>query len=153
MAKFVFQLETVLRHRQRVEHDWQRAVAIAQREKASVQNEIRLLDESVRAALADLRANHLTGTLDLSFLAAHRRFMMVMQKQGLSLMATLADRRKRVEAVQAGLAEATKQKKILVKLKERQQERWAAALAKREMAAADEVAMQMSYSADAEGSP
>jgi flagellar export protein FliJ len=50
-----------------------------------------------------------------------------------------------VDAAQAALAEAAKQRKIIEKLKEKSFERWRAEQARKEMMEADEIAMQMSY--------
>jgi flagellar FliJ protein len=145
MASFVFQLQTVLQHRERVEHDRQRELAAATAGHAAVAGEIRRLDEAVKAALADLRGNHLVGVVNLPFLTAHRRFMLSMQRQGVQLMGKLQQEQMKVAAAQALLAEATKDRKIMEKLRERQLERWKAAANARERADADEVAMQMSF--------
>ena len=145
MAKFVFQLHAVLRHREIVEQEKQRAFAAAAAAVTAAKGELKRLDESVQQALADLRANHLTGSLDLSFLAAHRRFMLAMQRQGLVLMQKLQEAQKKVDAAQAELAEAAKQRKIIEKLRERQLARWAAEVNRKEAAQLDEVATQMTY--------
>lgn len=145
MAKFHFPLDGVLRHREMVEQEKHRAFSVARAEKEKIQVEVRALDEAVRRALADLRANHLTGPLDLAFLAAHRRFMLSMQRQGLTLLERLQEAQKKADAAQVELAEAAKQKKLLEKLRERQQTRWAEATEKKELADLDEVAMQMSF--------
>ncbi len=123
MAQFVFKLQVVLRHREIVEQEKQRVFALARAEKDRIQQEIRTLDEAVRKALVDLRGNHLTGVLDLSFLAAHRRFMLSMQRQGLSLMEKFVEAQKKMEAARLELMEAAKQKKLLEKLSERHRER------------------------------
>jgi flagellar FliJ protein len=145
MPKFVFQLQGVLRHREMVEQQKQRAFALAHAERAAAQAKLKKLDESVQQALADLRANHLTGTLDLSFLAAHRRFMLAMQRQGITLMQKVQEAQKKVDAAQAELAEAAKQRKVIEKLRERQHDRWTQDAVRREMTQLDEVATQMSY--------
>lgn len=145
MAKFVFQLQGILRHREMVEDEKQRAFALAQSEKAAAQAELKELDETVQQALADLRANHLTGSLDLSFLAAHRRFMLAMQRQGLVLMQKSQEAQKKVDIAQIALAEAAKQRKVMEKLRERQQARWAEEIARKEAAQLDEVATQITY--------
>src|SRR2546430_2230675 len=103
MAAFVFKLHGVLRHREMIEQEKQRAFALAQAERAAAQVEIKRLDETVQQALADLRANHLTGSLDLSFLAAHRRFMLAMQRQGLVLMQKLQAAQKKGDAAKPSL--------------------------------------------------
>jgi flagellar FliJ protein len=147
MAKFDFQLEGVLRHRERVEHERQRDCAVAQAQRTKAHDALKNLDERVQLAAKDLRDNHLIGEIDLSFLAAHRRFMQAMQRQGLALMQEYQLAGKKVAVAQAALAEAAKQRKILEKLRERQKTRWALALAKKELEQLDEVAMQMTYQA------
>jgi flagellar protein FliJ len=145
MAKFVFQLEGVLHHRENVERQRQRELALALAERAMVEDQIRRLDEKAKAATADLRANHLIGKIDLLFLAAHRRFMLAVQRQGSMLVARLRGHQKLVDAAQAALSEAMKQKKLLTKLRERQERRWAEGISRKEIADLDEVATQMSY--------
>ncbi len=150
MAKFVFQLQGVLRHRELIEQNRQRDLATAAAAHAVVLAELRALDDTVGKAVADLRQNHLTGTLDLSFLAAHRRFVLAMQRKGLEQMQQLAEAQKKVDIARGALAEAAKQKKIIEKLREKQHTEWASVLAKKELADLDEVAMQMAASGNAE---
>ncbi len=145
MAKFVFHLEGVLHHRENVERQRQRELALALAERAMVEDQIRRLDDKAKTAMADLRANHLIGKIDLLFLQSHRRFMMAVQRQGSMLVARLRGHQKLVDAAQAALSEAMKQKKLLTKLRERQQSRWAEGISRKEIADLDEVATQMSY--------
>jgi flagellar FliJ protein len=145
MAKFVFQLQGVLRFRENIERKRQRDLGIALGERVMVEDQIRRLDEKAKSAMADLRANHLIGKIDLVFLAAHRRFMMAVQRQGTVLLEQLRSRQKSVDIAQAALAEAIKQKKMLSKLRERQQDRWLEAINRKEIADLDDVATQMSY--------
>ena len=144
MAKFIFKLEAVLRQRDLVEQQCQREMAVAQGELVLVQAELKRLDDVVKTAVNDLRQNQLVGVLNLSFLAAHRRFMMAMQKQGLLQLQRVDTAKEKVAGVRVKLAEAAKQKKIIEKLRERQHAAWLAEGARREMADLDEIAMQMS---------
>ena len=70
---------------------------------------------------------------------------MAVQRQGTMLLEQLRARQKSVDAAQAALAEAMKQKKMLAKLRERQQGRWLDAINRKEIADLDDVATQMSY--------
>jgi flagellar FliJ protein len=151
MAKFNFKLHAVLRQRELVEQECQREFAIAQAEKARQLAELKRLDDTVRLALADLRQNQLVGQLNLSFLAAHRRFMFSMQREGVLQLQRVEEAGKKAEAARLKLAEASKQKKIIEKLREKQQATWAEALARKETAAMDEIAMQMSSMTIREG--
>ena len=145
MAKFVFKFDGVLRQREHVETQRQRELAIVQQEMTTLQIQLRALNESVQASTADLRDNHLTGRLDLNFLAAHRRFTLAMTRKGAALVQQIAAVQKRVDVAQAALAEAAKQRKIMEKLRERALERWKEDAARKEMMETDEIAMQMGY--------
>jgi len=144
MAKFNFKLHAVLRQRELIEQECQRDFAIAQAAYAREQAELKRLDEIVRAATVDLRENRLVGPINLSFLAAHRRFMADMQRQGVAQIQKVEMARRKVEEVRIRLNEASKQRKIIEKLKEKQLAAWSEATAKKETAAMDEIAMQMS---------
>jgi len=151
MAQFHFQLEAVLRHRERLEKDCQRDVAVAQAEMGRIQSELRALNHQVQTTTADVRQNHLTGRLDLSFLAAHRRYVLGMQRRAMGLVQKAAQQQRVVEEAQKKLAEAMKQRKVLEKLRERQHRRWAEGLARGEARELDEVITQMSFRASTGG--
>jgi flagellar protein FliJ len=144
MAKFDFKLHAVLRQRELVEQGCQRDFAVALAEKVRQQSELKRLEDTVSLALADLRQNQLVGALNLSFLAAHRRFMFAMQREGALQLQRVEVAGKTAEAARLKLAEASKQKKILEKLRDKQHAAWAEAIARKETAAMDEIAMQMS---------
>jgi flagellar protein FliJ len=145
VAKFVFKFDGVLRQREHVETQRQRELAIIQQEMTRLQNELRQLNESVHGSTDDLRNNHLTGRLDLTFIAAHRRFMLAMQRKGTALVQQIAGVQKRVDVAQAALAEAAKQRKIMEKLREKSFERWRTDLTRKEMMETDEIAMQIGF--------
>jgi flagellar FliJ protein len=145
MAKFVFKFDGVLRQREHVETQRQRELAVVQQEMTQLQIELRALNDSVRGSTDDLRNNHLTGRLDLNFLAAHRRFMLAMQRKGDGIAQRIATVQKRIDEAQSALAEAAKQRKIMEKLREKAFDRWKADLARKEMTETDEIAMQMGY--------
>lgn len=145
MARFVFQLEGVLRQRKLVEQDRQRDLAAVLGQLTALQNELKALDASVQATSGDVRANHLTGPLDMSFLAAHRRYLLATQRKAMTLVQQMAEVQKHVDAARGRLAEAAKQRKIIEKLRERQHERWLAEQNRKEMLAADEAATQFAF--------
>jgi flagellar FliJ protein len=143
MAQFTFKLRAVLSQREMIEQGRQRELAVVEADRVAVQLELKRLDDTVRAAVADLRENQLTGKLNLSFLAAHRRFILATQRQGVLLLQKLDAAQQKVDAARAELAEAAKQRRIIEKLRERQQAAWTEAINKKETAALDEIAMQM----------
>ena len=145
MARFVFSLQSLLAHRERVEQERQRDAAVAGAELVAAQSGLLKVETDVRDALDDLRANHLTGKIDLNFLAAHRRFMLAMQRQQAAWAERVRVAQAKADAAQRLLAEAAKQRKAIDTLREQQQAAWSQDQSRREAAALDEVAMQMAY--------
>jgi flagellar protein FliJ len=140
MPKFVFQLDAVLRHRKMLEDERMRELGVAQTEMAKLQAELRAMDETAQSVSDDVRTNRLTGTLDMAFLAAHRRYVLAMQRKALALAQRMAAQQQVVDAARAKFAEAAKQRKIIEKLKERQQE---AEQSRKELESLGEVNMQL----------
>ena len=145
MPKFVFQLEGALRQRKQLERMKQREMAVVQAEMNKLQDQLRALEGTVQTATADVRGNRLTGVLDMSFLAAHRRFMIATQRQSMELVQKMALVQRQLDEARLAVAEAAKQRKVIEKLREKQFERWKAERSKKELAELDEVSMQLSY--------
>ena len=145
MARFVFNLEGVLQQRKHIEQERQRELAAKQSALVELQHVLQNLEQSVASTNEDVRKNRLTGRLDMPFLAAHRRFLVGMQKQALGIMQRITLAQRAVDEARAHLAEAAKQRKIIEKLREQQFERWKAEQAKRELAQLDEIGMQLAY--------
>ena len=118
--------------------------------QSDCESELRRLNESVQETNDDLRRNHLTGVLDMSFLSAHRRFMNAMHRQSIGIQQKLAQARQRVIEAHTVLAEAAKQRKVMEKLREKHYERWRAELAAKEFRELDEIGVQLAVNALAE---
>lgn len=146
MARFVFKLEALLEARQRAEKDRQRELAERAAVVVECEQQLKNLDTQVKTATDDVRENHLTGKLDLNFLAAHRRFLGAMQRSAMDVVQKLANASKRVDEARVVLVEAAKQRKVIEKLREKQLERWKAEQARRELADLDEVGGQIAFS-------
>ncbi len=143
MAKFDFPLEAVLRQRKLVEEQKQRSLAAVQAEMGALEAELRSMDATVLESLADLRDNRLVGKLDLSFLAAHRRYSLAMQRRALGLAERMAATKLRLDDARRALGEAARDRKMMEKLRERRKEAWASELARNETAQLDEVGIQI----------
>ncbi|QOV89908.1 flagellar export protein FliJ [Humisphaera borealis] len=143
MAQFKFSLQAVLRQRELIEQDRQRALAAVQRVYNELEAELHRMDEAARAATQDLRDNHLIGSISVEYLAAHRRFTLAMQRKALNHAGRMSDVKKKVEAARAALIEAAKDRKAMEKLRDRRQEDWTEDQNRREAAATDEVAQQI----------
>lgn len=145
MPRFKFQLEGVLEHRKNIEQEKQRALAAVLAEMQRLKHELTDLDQMARSAIADLRENRLTGALDMSFLAAHRRFSGSVQRRAIALAQKMALVQRQIDQARAALAEAAKQRKIIEKLRERQLERWQAQQHRQEMEELDDIGMQLAF--------
>jgi len=145
MPRFKFQLEGVLEHRKNIEEEKQRALAAVLSEMQRLRNDLADLDQVARGAVADLRQNRLTGPLDMSFLAAHRRFTGSVQRKALAIAQKMALVQRQIDEARASLAEAAKQRKIIEKLRERQLERWQSLQHRQEMDELDDIGMQLAF--------
>jgi flagellar FliJ protein len=145
MARFVFQLDGVLRQRKLAEEQKQRDLAVVEAEMTALEAQLRELDQSVQSTTADVRTNHLIGRLDLNFLAAHRRYIAATQRKALDLAERMAAVRVRLDAARKALAEAARERKIIEKLREKREAEWKAAQARKEMAALDEIGTRIGY--------
>jgi flagellar protein FliJ len=154
MAKFVFQLEGVLRHRTNIEHQRKRELAVIQSQMTALDAELRALDLSVRSSETDLRTNRLLGKIDTAFLGAYRRYSIAMQRKAMGIAQKMGAIQVQIDQAKKNLAEAAKRKKVLEKLRERQLERWREQAARRDAAEMDEIGSQIGFdlSASADGS-
>ena len=143
MAKFVFKLAGVLRHRKMLEQQKLRNYAQVSARLRGLEDELKSLNEQMTATNDDIRQNHLTGPLDISFITAHRRFLLGMQSKGLQIVQEMAKVGREVETARLALVEATKEVKVLEKLREKQEQRWREEVSRKELAEMDEVGMQL----------
>ncbi len=145
MPRFKFQLAGVLEHRKNIEEEKQRALAAVLSEMQRLKNELVELDQVARGAVADLRQNRLTGHLDMSFLAAHRRFTGSVQRKALAIAQKMALVQRQIDDARAALAAAAKDRKIIEKLRERQLERWQLQQHRQEADELDDIGMQLAF--------
>lgn len=144
MARFIFRLEALLRQRRLIEEQRQTEMAAAQREVTRIETELRRINESRESVAAQMRSNHLVGRLNLSLIAAHRRFGTSLARQIAALNAERVQHQATLDAARLALVEAARERKTVEKLKEQQFARWQEDQARRELADSDEVGMQLS---------
>src|SRR3954467_15299926 len=123
MPQFRFKLKSVLRHREIIEQSKQRDYALALGKLKELQDQLAALNLSMQTTNDDIRQNHLVGRLDVSFITAHRRFLMGMQRKAIEVVSAIAAAQKQADVARIALAEAAKQRKILEKLRDTQQGR------------------------------
>ncbi len=145
MARFNFELDGVLRQRKNVEHLAQKALAEAVRAMSELTDKLRRLDESVKQVSEDVRAHHLLGEIDVNFIAAHRRYLLGMERAAMDLARQIAEAQGKVQRAQSQLIESAKERKTMEKLRDKQFERWMSEQTKRENADLDEAGMQIAF--------
>ncbi len=138
MPTFVFKLGGVLNLRIRTEQQAQRAFAERQTEVNRVTDELRQLNTDLQDAADELRTHHLLGSVNVSYLAAHRRFTADVARRGSDLMTKIAMAERSAREAQARLAEAAKQRKILEILRDKHYARWRADEIRRDVAQSDD---------------
>jgi flagellar FliJ protein len=153
MPSFHFKLSGVLEHRKNIEEEKQRALASILAQMQRLKTELSDLDHLAAAAVSDLRDNRLTGHLDLSFLAAHRRFTGSVQRRALAIAQKMALVQREIDQARASLAEAAKQRKIVEKLRERQLQRWQDQQKRQEAEELDDIGMQLAFRQLGESQP
>src|SRR4051812_21313032 len=121
MARFVFKLDGVLRHRKNIEQGRQREVAEIVAQMTALEAQLAALDADVRATNDDVRQNRLTGSVDVQFLVAHRRYLGATQRRAMELAERMAAVRIKLDEARRNLAEAAKDRKIIEKLRETQE--------------------------------
>ncbi len=143
MARFLFHLDGLLRHRKSQERERQRDVAVIAAEMSVLQAELGSLNGTLQQTLDDLRSNHLVGRLDLQFLAAHRRYILSVQRKTGSIAQKMALVQKQIDNARAQLIEAARQRKMLEKLREKHHQEWVARQNHSEFLEADDIGTRL----------
>jgi flagellar FliJ protein len=139
MARFVFELEALLRVRVREEQERQGAVAVLERERLDIEARIRRYQQQMtgeRREIADRMRGGAVSMRDVSRQAGVASALhMRAQREAISL----AGIHKRLDAARAALLQASKRRKAVEKLKERRYERWRSEQDRRESIELDEL--------------
>lgn len=142
MSRFVFKLEGVLKHRQRLEQQLQTQVA----QKCHHQQRLRQDLDGVVHSLAQLQTElrrRLVGRLDAQWLAAQQRYCQSIQHRAAKLQAELAALETDIAAVRQALVDAARQRKAVQTLRQRQQQQWADQQRRHENREHDEAASRL----------
>lgn len=140
MARFVFQLEPLLKARKAVEQRKQLAVAELERERRTLEDRLRAQQESITAGKHALRVS-LIGSLEVHALRSHAASTMRVMKDAQRMVIELAGVHKRLENARAELIEATKQRRAVELIREQRYEAWKRVQEKAETNAMDELAV------------
>lgn len=148
MARFRFTLQAVLQHREMIEEQKQRAVAVLEAERVRLEGVIRGYQEGIGREKHDMRAALARGDIPAARMQSGASVRLAAAAQRAVL--ELAGVHRRLEAARAELLEATKRKKAVARLKERRLEEWKTQQARLELAAVDELAVMAAARKDTE---
>lgn len=117
MKKFVFALQPVLEHRKRIEDQKQQTMALRQRAWDDAKRELDRLHEEFRANARDLREHH--GQFDVEELRMRYAHLQFLDRTIDAQIKILAERQVALERARKDLVAASKDRKVVDKLKER----------------------------------
>lgn len=120
MRRFVFALEAVLGVRERAEERRRETMLARRRELETARAEVKRLDAEYRAHADVLRGQH--RSLDAGDLRLHYAHVEYLDRQITAQMRTVADRAAAFERARIELLTASKERKVVEKLKERRRD-------------------------------
>lgn len=120
MKKFSFSLQPVLEHRKRIEDEKQLVVATRKRALDEAERELERLNDEFRRHSAMLRDSHKgLDTRELQSIYAHLQFL---DRCIVAQIRIVAERRVALDRARTELLAASKEKKVVEKLKDRRRE-------------------------------
>ena len=123
MQAFQFQYKTVLRQREIIEQQKQRAFAKLMHQRNAMVIRLREMQETISTSKREA-ADGLIGTVDLGAIAGIARYSASCALQGNTLVREIAQLENLVEQARNELIEASKNRKALELLRDRQRQAW-----------------------------
>ena len=120
MKKFAFALQPVLEHRERIEDEKQQVVAVRRRAVDEAERELKRLNEEFRANSAELRGKH--KDLDADALRLYYAHLQFIDRCIVAQIRVVAERRVELDRARTDLLAASKDRKVVEKLKDRRRE-------------------------------
>jgi flagellar protein FliJ len=139
VARFRFNLQAVLDHREMIEQQKQKIVAELETQRVRIEGRIREYQGAIEGERAELRGRLLRADVHGAKrqAAAQMRLVAGAQRAAVELSGVL----KRLDIARAELLEATKRRKAVDLLRERRFEDWKRDQSRRELSAVDELAV------------
>ena len=141
MTRFRFQLEPLLKLREREEREKQLAVAELECHRLELESTLRDHQRFITEGKASL-AHVLVGRVDLDDLRGHAAVTLDLTRKAQRVVLELAGIHTRLGRARDELVEASKRRRSMELLRDRRFEAWRAAIDKAENAALDELAVQ-----------
>jgi flagellar protein FliJ len=123
MAKFQFRFNTLLKHRRRIEDQRQRTLAQHLRTRMILHDQIREMQDTIRDSKRSM-ADGLIGKVDLTRVGQFARYSGHAAQRARQIVVKLAGLEKQVELARAELLDATKQRKALELLRDKDHAKW-----------------------------
>lgn len=120
MKKFTFVLQPVLEHRERIEDEKQQVMATCQRELDGAEAELKRLNDEFRSNTAELRTKH--QGLDADALRLYYAHLQFIDRCIVAQIQVVAERRLALDRARIDLLAASKDRKVVDKLKDRRRE-------------------------------
>ncbi len=136
MKKFVFTLQPVLDQRQRVEEEKQQIVAQRRRALDDAEAELKRLNHQFRDSSERLRTAH--RDLSAEDLRLHYAHLSFLDRTIVAQIQVVAERRLALDRARTDLLAASKERKVVEKLKSRRREGYVAEAARQEQNALDD---------------
>lgn len=141
MAKFVFQFDTLLRHRRNVEDQRQRDMALVLRKRTELLDELRNTQQTIRDSKRSLTEG-LVGRVDMTSIGHFVRYSAQAAGEAHVIVDRLAVLERDVEDARLRLLEAVKARKALELLEEKHRQEWQRRQDRLEAEALDELSIQ-----------
>lgn len=123
MAKFVFRFQTVLRQREVIEQQKRRAFAQLMHQRNAKFAQLREMQETISSSKQQA-ASGLVGAVDLGAIAGIARYSASCALRGNGLVREIAELETHVNQARNALVEASKNRKALELLRDRQRQAW-----------------------------
>ncbi|MHC4993519.1 MAG: flagellar export protein FliJ [Planctomycetota bacterium] len=149
MAAFEFKLKTVLKTRLQAEEEIQRDLAKLLRQKLAFETELRNMQQNISDDKR-LMADSLVGDVDVCRVRHHARHTLQVTNRAQQIAVKMLGLHKNIENTRRQLLEATRQRKAVEILRDKQYERWLVTERRREQNELDEMATQ-AYGRRADG--
>lgn len=152
MAKFVFELDAVLRQREAVERAKQLAVAVLDGKRLMLEDQIRELQANISHERLGLREELASGAvvnLGAVKMQTHAAFRLTAKIQQFAI--ALAGVHEKLSRAREELRAASAAKKAIANLKQSRKEAWKRELDRKEAAEVDEISIMRSARQEVEG--
>ena len=138
MAKFKFKLEAVLKQRQALEDVAQRELAKVMRQRMIMHDQLRTMQNTIVSSKRDL-TDGLMGQVDMTSVGQFARYSVQVRQRAHGIVAQLANVERLVEAARLKLIEASRDRKVIDRLREKHYNKWLLEQQRREAAELDEI--------------